>query len=173
MAKTDTTNLHRASAGVANAYGNVQQTTQSTFGSIASGLGDAIKSGIDGYKLGQDIQLTNTQQKVASAQNEILDKTKDGRIAAENAQNEYTQKVAEQSTKMLNYARHDTLKKDKDFREWDEARNQAQSKPATSSLNLYPQTTQNMLGNNYSSLLSLTPTSQPVSNNYLPRTAKR
>lgn len=134
MARVDTSNLHKASAGVASAYEGVRNTTQSAGGAIAGGVASAINAGIEGYKTGKELEknalemdigqqeLENSKLKneYQATQNEILNKSKNPMIEAniaqaqaQTAQAKHQENLANKSTTMLDYAEHQSRKNDK------------------------------------------------------------
>lgn len=91
-------NLAAFAANVGSAYEKLTDKTTSTAGAVASGIGDAIKAGADGYIAGTQLENIEIDNALKANELEVSDGTKDSTIKAKNAQNAYTEAAANTGT---------------------------------------------------------------------------
>ena len=91
-------NLAAFAANVGSAYEKLADKTTSAAGAVASGIGDAIKAGADGYIAGTQLENMEIDNALKANALEVSDKTKESTINAQNAQNTYAQEAANTGT---------------------------------------------------------------------------
>lgn len=87
-------NLAAFAANVGSAYEKLTDKTTSTAGAVASGIGDAIKAGADGYIAGTQLENMEIDNALKANELEVSNATKGNTINAQNAQNAYAQAAA-------------------------------------------------------------------------------
>lgn len=91
-------NLAAFAANVGSAYEKLTDKTTSTAGAVASGIGDAIKAGADGYIAGTQLENMEIDNALKANALEVSNATKDSTINAQNAQNAYAEAAANTGT---------------------------------------------------------------------------
>lgn len=91
-------NLAAFAANVGSAYEKLTDKTTSTAGAVASGIGDAIKAGADGYIAGTQLENMEIDNALKANELEVSNATKGNTIKAQNAQNAYAEAAANTGT---------------------------------------------------------------------------
>lgn len=91
-------NLAAFAANVGSAYEKLTDKTTSTAGAVASGIGDAIKAGANGYIAGTQLENMEIDNALKANELEVSNTTKDSTINAQNAQNAYVEAAANTGT---------------------------------------------------------------------------